>query len=664
MKIIHILSLFLGIAFFTGCTYTEKIRDGQTAYDRMQYSVAVKLLEKEFNRANATLDKANKAYLLGVSFREMNENERSRDWFKNAYDLQYGPEALRDYAYALKFNEEYEKAAKVFLQVGQEMGNPYKFKKESEACALAAEWVKQKPDNQYAVELLEFNSKNSDYAPSLYASNQIVISSDRDLSEGQKSYSWYGNDFSDLFLIDLETNSISSFDESLNTEFNEGTSSFNADRSRVYFTRCGSDKKNGIDYCKIMYAIKKKDGSWSTPKIMSFVEGEVNYRHPFMSEDGNNLYFSSDAPMGFGGFDLYRVEKTDNGWSDPYNLGSKVNSEGNELFPFLDTDSLYFASDGYPGMGGLDIFKVVRVENKWRNLSNLKAPLNSGGDDFAFVINKEEVLEDQTVLQSGYFSSTRPDGAGSDDIYRFSRTIPPPPPPVEEPSEAPLVYKLLLEGIVLKNLYINPDNPNSGITGQAPLPNSSVEVNFGEQTIQLETDQEGKFFMELEFETDYNFLASSENYFNNTAFLSTKGEVKIEEEPVRTLTVEITLDKLFKNVDINLPNIYYDFDKWDIRKDAEPTLNDLVGILNNNPQIAKIQLSSHTDCRGSNPFNEELSQKRAQSAVDYLIKRGIAADRLSAKGYGEDEPEVDCACLRCTEEEHQQNRRTAFRIIE
>ncbi|MEM6725892.1 MAG: OmpA family protein, partial [Bacteroidota bacterium] len=231
---------------------------------------------------------------------------------------------------------------------------------------------------------------------------------------------------------------------------------------------------------------------------------------------------------------------------------------------------------------------------------------------------------------------------------------------VEEP---PIVFKLSLSGTVLGKIYADPSNPNSTITGREPLENANVAVTVDGQKIMLNTNKDGNFTMDLEVDKQYDFLASKAEYLNNTTDLNTGDVVLTEANPIQVLFVEITLDRLFTDVEIVLPNIYYDFDKDNIRADAEPTLIELAKILTDNPQI-KIQLVSHTDCRGGLDYNKDLSQRRANSAIEYLADRGIATNRLEAFGAGETSPAIDCACQRCTDDERQANRRTSFKILE
>ena len=653
-----ILLLSLALAFLAACSYTQKVRDGKTAYERMQFDVATKMLQKEFKKANSRVEKGKIAYLIGDSYRRLNKDENSINWFKIAYDNQYGVDALKEYAYGLKATEQYQEAKIAFKELGIEIGSPYEYRREINACDIALGWKELKYP-EYRVGLLQFNSGSSDYSPSLYKENQLVFTSDRSTSTGDDEYKWTGNDFSDLFVVDLSSNAVSSFDDRINTVENEGTVAFSKNYDEVFFTRCFGGKKEDA-YCKLMVS-NYQSGTWTLARVLPFVENNVNYLHPALSEDGSKLYFSSNHPDGWGGYDIYVVERIGiSDWGEPKLMSRSINTIGNEKFPTLDGDTLYFASDFLPGMGGLDIFKTYPFNGNWAPAFNLRPPVNSGGDDFGYIVDRQG-SKGQGVVQVGYFTSTRAQGAGSDDIYSFEKIIPPPEPELEEPEV--VEYKMILDVYILEKIYEDPTDPNSKVLGRRPLDGADVEVMIGKTKKSVTVREDGLFSVNLKENTSYSFLASKEQYLTNDGKFESRGIGKDPRNPVQRFEMEIVLDRIFKDKEIVLENIYYDFDKWNIRKDAEPTLNELAGNLELNPKI-KIQMSSHTDCRGNAGYNKNLSQKRAQSAVDYLISKGIGSDRLVAKGYGEDALEVECICTRCTEEEHQSNRRTTFKIIE
>lgn len=657
------VSYFLLILFLTACSGVSsvKVRDGKTAYDTKQYAVAVKLLRSEYSKADTRLERGRLAYMLGESYKALQQGIDAAEWYQKAYDNSYGVEALKEAAYMLKATEQYVDAAATFRDLGFEIGSPYEYRKDILACELAQKW--QKSDRQeYQVTLADFNSAKADYAPFPFVENTLVFTSDRATSTGDKTYNWTGNDFSDLFQVDLISGDVSSFSKVLNTDSNEGTATFSRDQKTIFFTRCAGEKK--LDqYCNIYYA-DWNGRSWSELKVLPFTKPEVNYMHPILSPNGAALYFSSNDPEGFGGYDIFVSEKQRNGeWGTPRPLSATINTAGNEQFPTFHNDTLYFSSNRHTSIGGLDVFKTNKMANgAWSPVNNLQAPINSGGDDFGLII-MDTKGEDEDILQVGYLSSSRMGGLGGDDIYRFEkRKLPPlPDPPVVE--TAPEEAKLILEVYVVEGIYEDPLNPNSAILGRRPIPQASIDITLDEKVETVETDEEGKYRLELEVDKAYEFLASKPEYLRNKGSFSSQGLRPTLGVAEQIFEVEIQLEKIFLNQEIVLENIYYDFEEDYIREDAEPTLDELAATLQLNPEIV-IEMSSHTDCRGSLPFNQNLSQRRAQSAVDYLASKGIDKSRLEAKGYGETDPSNDCVCSRCTEDEHQENRRTAFKILQ
>ena len=661
MNFRSLIFLFLVFAFIASCKYTQKITTGKMAFERMQYAVAVDLLQKEYKKEESRVEKGKLAFMLGESYKKMNKPTSSISWYKTAFDNQYGVDALKEYAYGLKKNEQYQEAMGAFKELGIEIGSPYEYRKEITACKIAIDWKKQgKERAEYEIELAKFNSTSAEYAPTMYEGNQLVITSDRSASTGDDTYNWTGNNFSDLFIVNPNSNSVEAFDKNINTPNNEGTVCFNNDFTEMYFTRC-FDEEDKDYFCKLMMSTREGN-SWSVPIVLNFTQQNINYGHPALSEDGGSLYFAANHPEGWGGYDIYVSERTPDGWDEPRLLGRNINTPADEKFPSLDGDTLYFSSEGHTGMGGLDIFKTYKTnKNKWAPPHNLKAPINSGADDFGFVIDPG-FRKSKDEIKAGYFSSSRVDGEGNDDIYRFVKVVLPPLPKVEEPPKE-IVYKMILEGYVLEKIFAEAGNPNSKVLGRKPLGDSKVDIMVGNTKKTVTVGEDGMFSLELDEETDYNFFASHEGYLNNSERFSSKGIAKDPNNPITKYEVEIVLDKIFKDKEITLENIYYDFDQWFIRDDAKPTLNELANTLLENPTV-RIEMASHTDCRGNPGYNRNLSQKRAQSAVDYLIERGVAIDRLEAKGYGENAPAVDCLCSRCTEVEHQANRRTTFKVVD
>jgi outer membrane protein OmpA-like peptidoglycan-associated protein len=635
------------------------------------------MLESELGHAKSKAEKGQLAFLLGDAYRRTGQEEKALPWFKMAYDNQYGTDAMKAWAFSLKKTERYGEAKEVFKNLGIEIGSPYEFRKEVTACTIAEDWQKQSPTSGWTVELAPFNSPQNDFAPTFYADGRLVFTSDRALGKGDDTYQWTGQKFMDLFIVEPEAASAQFFDIRLNTPGNEGTACFNKTGSEIFFTKALSAYKGDDAFCKIYTSGKKADGSWDDPTPLPYQKEKINYLHPALSADGTVLYFSCNDPEGWGGYDLYsmaRNKKNELGWDEPKMLSRNINTSGNELFPTVDADTLYFASDGLQGMGGLDIFKTYKVDrNAWSPPHNLKAPVNSGSDDFGFLIDTRHLpgadgkkpSKPGDLIRTGYFTSNRPGGRGEDDIYRFDQRVPPPKPPKKDTTSTAVspIHKMILEVYVVEKILSNADDPNSKVLGRKPLNGAAVLSESGNKKQTNTVKEDGFFKLELAENTDYTFTGSLNGYLSNNARFSTKGIARDPANPIQVFELEIVLDKIYRNREIVLENIYYDYDKWDIRPDAEPTLNRLSGVLKQNPGI-KIQLGSHTDCRGNDNYNQELSQRRAQSAVNYLIAKGIDPDRLSAVGHGESQPAVPCACAKCTEAEHQMNRRTTFKVLE
>lgn len=671
-----LLALCLSLGLQQACSYTIKIKDGRTAFERKRYNDAIPLLSAEIDRAKTRAEKGQLAYLLGAAYRAKAQDDKALNWFKQAYDYNYGTDALKAWAFTLKKLEQYSAAKEAFKNLGIEIGSPYEYRKEITACTVAEDWIKQAPESGWTIEPAPFNSPQNDFAPVLFADGRIVFTSDRAIGKSENVYAWTGNKFMDLYIVGQDEASPQLFDNQLNTTKHEGVACFNKTGSQIFFVRALEAYKGDDAFCKIFSAEKNPDGTWNAPMSFPYQKDKINYLHPALSADGNTLYFACNDPEGWGGYDLYstvRNPQTETGWDPPKLLSRNINSTSNELFPAIDKDTLYFSSDGLQGMGGLDIFKTFKIDkNTWAPPYNLKAPINSGADDFGFlsvrnaIPNPKMQPQPGDLLKEGFFTSNRSGGRGADDIYRFQQKVPAlkPPKAVDTlKTTKPLTNKIILEIYVLEKIFSDPNNPNSKVLGRKPLKNAKINMSGAGKKQTFTSQEDGPIQIELAEQTDYTFAATLENYLANSAKFSTKGIAKDPANPVQVFELEIVLDKIYRNTEIVLENIYYDYDKWDIRPDAEPTLNKLAEVLLQNPSI-KIQLGSHTDCRGNDDYNQELSQRRAQSAVEYLIGKGVKEDRLTARGYGEAQPAATCVCARCTEFEHQTNRRTTFIVLE
>jgi outer membrane protein OmpA-like peptidoglycan-associated protein len=506
----------------------------------------------------------------------------------------------------------------------------------------------------------------------------------------------------------------------LNSRYHDGTMSYDSIAKRIYFTRnnffYGSLDKNAKGELNVgIYFSDVVKGEFGQPEWGNLIpfdhnDPQHNYGHPNVSPDGKKLFFTSDRPGGSGGTDIWYCENLGNRWGTPVNMGPTVNTPGNEMFPYLHRDStLYFASTGHAGLGGLDLFYARLSRNGPGKVFNLGYPMNTRFNDHGLVF-----INDTT----GFFTSDRPGGKGSDDIYGC--TVRPPLVyiagiVVDKETRVPIDgativmkddagrhienYKVESEpggkftiDVPYKDQYVLVANKNGyfqkeltiftnndpleqivvemtkydyaaegfvfhGETGE-PLPGSVVSLTDakGEVLETITTDASGKYAFALKPETDYRIKVEKENFFKQSARISTKGK------PSQVIRTDFKLFPLVVDQVVRLDNIFYDYNKSNIRSDAALELDKLVLTLMDNPSV-KIELSSHSDCRGKDAYNLSLSEKRAKSAVDYIISKGIPKANITSKGYGETKPTVECECTKCTEDQHQSNRRTEFKVL-
>jgi peptidoglycan-associated lipoprotein len=458
-----------------------------------------------------------------------------------------------------------------------------------------------------------------------------VFAADKQVFSGRKENPWTGDSYLDLYEMkkDVEGNWLDPqlLQGDINGRFHEGPATFTKDGNTVYFTRSNYFKRKMVvnekeeNNLKIFKATLT-NGEWKNLVDFPYNSDDYSCGHPTLTEDGKTMYFVSDMPGGNGGTDIYKTTFGDNGnWTQPVNLGPEVNTNGNEMFPYIHTDgSLYFSSDAHNTLGGLDVFITYNNGQRWMKPENLNYPLNSIKDDFGFSINKDD--------KTGFVSSSR---TKSDKMYSFEKN--------------PATFTLY--GLAREK------------GTQIPVEGVVVEItnSVTGKITSVVSDKQGNFKLKLDPESSYLLYCTKFGCFTKTDNLSTIG-LKYSEDFFADFEVEpIVIDK-----PIVLENIYYDFDKWDIRQDAAIELDKLVRILQDNPKI-EIEMGSHTDARGSDQYNLVLSDKRAKAAVLYLISRGVDPTRLTWKGYGETVHVNKCKNgVECTEEEHQDNRRTEFKV--
>lgn len=644
-----------GLFFLSGCITTEKIADGRTAYERKRYAQAIQYLLQEVETARSKELKSELAYLLGDSYDHIGFFADAQKWFFEAYDNEYGLQALLKYADMSKKIGQYDEAAAAYNLLNKETNDASRFQKEIVAANQAKDWKRVADQNPEltVINLSTINTPYSEVMNQVYGPEYFLFSSDRDGSEGRNYYAWTGHKFYDIYqVMNREVNAFDDF--SINTEHHESDGSYDDKKELFVFTRCEELDDDYDVFCRIMYSRKNEQGEWSEEKTMPFTTSNVNFIHPYVTGDGLRVYFASDIDKNARGYDLFYTEWIDEQWSEPEILNfSNINSESNELYPSVFNDTLYFSSDR-PGMGGLDIYKTYQVNGQYVNPQNLLPPINSSFDDFKY-LPFESNRNDQ--LNSAYFSSNRRGGAGGDDIYMYYRKRSKPfTPDVKE--EELYTFQLHLRTVARK------EDPQSGQMLRFPLEDSRIRVQ-GAIDSTMSSDLNGEVVIVNYDQTPLNIAFSKPEYFTYKESL-TLDKLGPPDTVGQNIIYRYTrlMDPIVKNKEIVLENIYYDYDRWNIRPDARPILDSLANLLNDNPEIGKIELTSHTDCRGTDDYNLDLSQKRAESAVSYLIDAGIDPNRLEARGYGESQPVADCLCEDCTEEEHQENRRTAFKILE
>lgn len=628
----------------------QKDSRAQAAFEAGEYFEAIDLYKNAYNKVNDKTQKTAVLFRIGECYRILGDARSAELWYKKAEREDYqDPILFLRYGQMMLINEKYEEAEEQFKKYKDLVPDDPRGSVGIESCEAALLWI-DNPTGYIVENLRYFNSRQRDFSPAYVSEdyNEIFFTSTREDATGNETHGATGQNFADLFSSSMDRKgkwSIPVPVESLNSEFEDGTPNISSDFSTLYFTRCKKGKNQQLG-CQILSS-SASAGKWGEPKVEFEALGDsVSTAHPAISPDGLTLYFVSDMPGGLGENDIWKVTRDTEGgsWGSPVNLGEQINTPGNELYPFVHADgALYFSSDSRVGLGGLDIYRATKDEtNSWR-LENMKPPINSPEDDFGIVFEEE--------VERGFFSSSRK-GRGNDEIFSFVL------PPLE----------FSVTGVVK-------DERNDEI-----LQNSTVKsVGSDGITVETNTGQEGTFKFMLKPGTDYVFIASQPGYLNGKERESTRGLDQSRDFEVTIYLASVTQV-------IELPNIFYDFAKWDLRPESMVSLDNLVETLNDNPNVT-IELMSHTDSRGTPADNQELSQKRAQSVVDYLISKGIAADRLQAQGYGESQPKVvdekviaqydflelddvlseafinQLGSPELQEKAHQVNRRTEFRVL-
>lgn len=470
-----------------------------------------------------------------------------------------------------------------------------------QGCELAPGW-KKNPTRYEVRRMDKFNSRRGEFSPMLAGNkyDQLYFASSRSKDKDAKVSAITGQNNNNLFLVKQDEKGAwlapVELEDEVNTEYDEGTPSFSPDGNTMYYTYCAQDPE-GPRTAEI-YISTRSSAKWGKGTRATIVKDSVTaLGHPSISPDGKYLYFVSDAVGGFGGKDIFRARVAGNDFGPMENLGEEINTPGDEMFPYVrDSVTLYFASNGHPGMGGLDLFKATQDSTgKWK-VENLGAPINSMADDFGITFAGKE--------ERGFFCSNRNDARGYDHIYSFERPT----------------ITIFIEGIV-------------NDVDEYPIEDATVRI-VGKDglNVKVPVKKDGTYRVELERDIRYVMMASARGYLNQNYELHTGPEEKNE-----TYIVDFFLSPISKPVVID--NIFYDFDKATLRPESKKALDEMIKMLNDNPNVT-IELGAHTDRKGTDQYNERLAQRRAQSVVDYLIAGGIEAARLEAKGYGESVPKT------------------------
>lgn len=637
MKLRYIYLFLLTIAL-SSCGIT--LEDANRAYDLYRFDEAASMYEelyKEKDRDKA--ERAAIAFKAAESYREQNKWRDAERWYEKAIRRGYpNPEVYYQLAMMQVAQEKGDDAIENFKKYKEKLpGAKEKANEGIEKVRRYEDW--RNDTTRYVVEKADrVSSRKNDFAPSYFKNREnLVFTSDREVEGGSNDeYRWTGFPFSDIFIAEWDQKrewygDTKQLEGNINTEFNEGVTSFDKRGRKIYYTQCNGPEGEKTN-CRIMVARKRGRKAFKDPEKLPFCEDStVNYANPSIAKNGKKIFFTANLEDSRGGRDLYvsHYVSRSRTWGDPVNLGDKINTKYDESFPYIyNNDKLYFSSKGHNSVGGYDIFVTEWDGESWSEPENLKYPINGPTDDFGLVLTENG--------NQGHFSSNR--DRGTDDIYGF-----------------------FLKEL---NFYLSGKVYNSK-TGDS-VANSVVKLasNKMENPDTVHTNKFGEYEFELKPKSRYEIDATKEEFFRSQKkFLATVGY-----EYSRSFKRDLEIEP-YPPKEIEIKGIYYALDSAYISDSSKKALDSLVNIMKANPTI-KIELRSHTDCRAPKDYNRKLSQRRADSAVDYLRRNGIDSARMVPEGYGEDSLVNNCRCedgegpgLECTEAEHQENRRTTFKII-
>ena len=624
----------------------KELEKANEMYKNFSYVDAIKIYERIAQKGFVNQEMLQS---LGNAYYYNAEYKKALPWYEQLFQegkYKVKPEYYYRYAQTLKSVGDYTQADKMMA----------KFVELTNANDTRAALFEENKDYQtviknnsgrFQLNNASVNTENSEYGTAFYG-DKIVFAGATDARKAKRGVSqWTGESFYDLYEaehFDQKLGSRKPFSSSINTQFNESTPVFTKDGNTMYFTRnnyvnrkLGSDIENTI-LLKILRATKDKNGNWGNIVEVPFNSDQYNVAHPALSPDEKYLYFASDMPGSFGNSDIFRVEILgDNQYGTPENLGNIINTAGRESFPYISKDNvLYYSSDGIPGLGGLDIFAVkFNADGSTSKPVNIGMPGNSADDDFCFVFNSDSKI--------GFLTSNRPGGKGKDDIYSFHE-------------DKPLLFSCQknIKGIVK-------DAKTKAVIANAKvILSDKVMKEVGKD--QSKTD--GTFtFEKVNCNDSHYYLRGEKEKYETAEVNVTVGKDEVVYEIFlnpREVAIKKGMDlaKVFE-----IKEIKFDYNKADIRPDAAVELTKIVEVMREYPKM-KIDIRSHTDSRGADSYNLKLSDRRAKATLEWIVKQGIDRKRLKAKGYGETRLVNGCSNgVPCTEEEHQENRRSEFIVV-
>lgn len=663
-----VLSTIAIIAFaFSVNAQKNYLKDADVAFDNHQYFNAIELYKQAYTKVKKADTKARILYRTAQSYQEINELKSAETYYSKAIKAKYpDPVAILNLADVLKAQQRYEEAIVEYNNYKKEMPSDTRGENGVKSCELAKQWkdAKNTPETRLKVDNMALiNSKESDFSPA-YADKKgttLIFTSTRPGAQGSIDIT-NGQNHSDLYETKLDKNGKWStpapLASTIISKMNEASVSVSKKGDVMFMTRCPEAKNKQLK-CQL-YVCKKQGPSWAEPELLPFCTDSIAFGHPAINPTGDVLYFTSKLPGGYGGKDIWMsvYNKKDKAWGQPVNLGPTINTQGDEMYPYMaeDDKTLYFSSNYHLGMGGLDIFKAEKgADGKFTKApENLKYPMNSAGDDFGIIFEGKKI--------KGYFTSNREGGKGSDDIYSF--ILPP--------------LNFNLTGTVVSE------------EGSEPVTNALIHLKGSNgDMFEFKTAADGKYNFKLKENVSYEVtVATDKSTVSQTfklGFLANKDMGKlttVDENESKDFVKDFALTPV--KAEIRFPAVLYALGKADLLVDLEGTakdndthkplnskdsLNFLYQTLMDNPTIV-VELQSHTDSRGSDAKNQILSEARAKSCVDYLInEKKVPAERLKFKGWGEKKLLVTDAVINKakTKEEkdalHQKNRRTVFRIV-